>query len=124
MALSQPLFAGDSGIDQLVEIIKILGTPTREQIHAMNPSYTDHKFPQIKPFPLEKLFRKATIDGIEFIAQFLHYDPKLRPSAIQAMGHRFLDELRYPNTKLPESMIETLDSLFNSSAHGKFSLVS
>ncbi|KMT06174.1 hypothetical protein BVRB_7g162470 [Beta vulgaris subsp. vulgaris] len=26
-----PLFPGDSGIDQLIEIIKVLGTPTREK---------------------------------------------------------------------------------------------
>lgn len=44
----QPLFPGDSGVDQLVEIIKVLGTPTREQILAMNKSYTEFKFPQIK----------------------------------------------------------------------------
>lgn len=35
-------------IDQLVEIIKVLGTPTREQIKTMNPNYMEHKFPQIK----------------------------------------------------------------------------
>ena len=29
--LGQPIFPGDSGVDQLVEIIKVLGTPTREQ---------------------------------------------------------------------------------------------
>ena len=28
--------------------IKVLGTPTREEIHAMNPNYTEFKFPQIK----------------------------------------------------------------------------
>jgi len=28
-------------VDQLVEIIKVLGTPTREQIQAMNEHYTD-----------------------------------------------------------------------------------
>jgi serine/threonine protein kinase len=26
----QPIFPGDSGVDQLVEIIKILGTPSRD----------------------------------------------------------------------------------------------
>ncbi len=36
--LGQPLFPGESGIDQLVEIIKVLGTPTREQIKTMNPN--------------------------------------------------------------------------------------
>lgn len=36
--LGQPLFPGESGIDQLVEIIKVLGTPTRDQIKTMNPN--------------------------------------------------------------------------------------
>ena len=31
LLLGQPLFPGESGVDQLVEIIKVLGTPTREQ---------------------------------------------------------------------------------------------
>lgn len=48
LILGQPFFPGDSGIDQLVEIIKILGTPARQDIAAMNPSYVEHRFPQIK----------------------------------------------------------------------------
>ncbi|KAL0006380.1 hypothetical protein SO802_013941 [Lithocarpus litseifolius] len=39
-----PLFPGESGVDQLVEIIKVLGTPTREEIKYMNPNYTEFKF--------------------------------------------------------------------------------
>jgi glycogen synthase kinase 3 beta len=38
LMLGQPLFPGESGIDQLVEIIKVLGTPSREQIKTMNPN--------------------------------------------------------------------------------------
>lgn len=30
LLLGQPLFPGESGVDQLVEIIKVLGTPTRD----------------------------------------------------------------------------------------------
>ena len=63
LMLGQPLFPGESGIDQLVEIIKVLGTPTREQIRTMNPNYMEHKFPQIKPHP----FNKVSEPGI-----FLH----------------------------------------------------
>lgn len=37
MVLGRPLFPGGSGVDQLVEIVKILGTPTKEQVVAMNP---------------------------------------------------------------------------------------
>ena len=51
--LGMPLFPGESGVDQLVEIIKVLGTPTRDEIRAMNPNYTEFKFPQIKAHPVE-----------------------------------------------------------------------
>jgi glycogen synthase kinase 3 beta len=60
LMLGQPLFPGESGIDQLVEIIKVLGTPTRDQIKTMNPNYMEHKFPQIKPHPFSKV-RQACV---------------------------------------------------------------
>ena len=59
LMLGQPLFPGESGIDQLVEIIKVLGTPTRDQIRTMNPNYMEHKFPQIKPHPFNKVCRNV-----------------------------------------------------------------
>jgi hypothetical protein len=62
LMLGQPLFPGESGIDQLVEIIKVLGTPTRDQIRTMNPNYMEHKFPQIKPHPFNKVrFRNSSL---------------------------------------------------------------
>lgn len=61
LMLGQPLFPGESGIDQLVEIIKVLGTPTREQIRTMNPNYMEHKFPQIKPHPFQKVASPPTL---------------------------------------------------------------
>ena len=59
LLLGQPIFPGDSGVDQLVEIIKVLGTPTRDQIREMNPNYTEFKFPQIKSHPWQKVINKA-----------------------------------------------------------------
>jgi glycogen synthase kinase 3 beta len=47
LMLGQPLFPGESGIDQLVEIIKVLGTPTREQIKTMNPNVSGDKPPGV-----------------------------------------------------------------------------
>ena len=49
LLLGHPLFPGDTGVDQLVEIIKVLGTPTKEEVEAMNPHYTEFKFPQVRP---------------------------------------------------------------------------
>ena len=42
--LGQPIFPGDSGVDQLVEIIKLLGTPSREAIKEMNPNYARYEY--------------------------------------------------------------------------------
>ncbi|KAF1813291.1 glycogen synthase kinase-like protein-3 beta [Eremomyces bilateralis CBS 781.70] len=124
LMLGQPLFPGESGIDQLVEIIKVLGTPTRDQIRTMNPNYMEHKFPQIKPHPFSKVFkpasrrrapsgrpasdiaqvfRKADADAIDLISKLLEYTPTQRLSAIDAMVHPFFDQLRDPSTKLPDS---------------------
>ena len=49
LLLGHPIFPGDTGVDQLVEIIKVLGTPTKAEVEAMNPNYTDFKFPQVSP---------------------------------------------------------------------------
>ncbi|KIH63680.1 kinase domain protein [Ancylostoma duodenale] len=61
LLLGQPIFPGDSGVDQLVEIIKVLGTPTKEQIQSMNPNYKEFKFPQIKAHPWAKVYFTAIV---------------------------------------------------------------
>jgi len=102
LMLGQPLFPGESGIDQLVEIIKVLGTPTREQIKTMNPNYMEHKFPQIKPHPFTKVFRPRTpADAIALITSLLEYTPTARFTAPEALVHEFFDELRLEDARLP-----------------------
>lgn len=64
LLLGQPIFPGDSGVDQLVEIIKVLGTPTREQIREMNPNYSEFKFPQIKAHPWTKVNSLENVKNI------------------------------------------------------------
>lgn len=41
------LFPGENNVGQMVEIIKVLGTPTDEQVRRMNPNYNPGKFPNI-----------------------------------------------------------------------------
>lgn len=78
LLLGQPLFPGESGVDQLVEIIKVLGTPQREEIEAMNPNYTEFQFPQIKAHSWNKIFRSRTPpEAIDLLEKMLVYDPKM-----------------------------------------------
>ncbi|XP_065888556.1 glycogen synthase kinase-3 beta-like [Dysidea avara] len=112
LLLGQPIFPGDSGVDQLVEIIKILGTPTREQIREMNPNYSEFKFPQIRPHPWPRVFRPRTpAEAIDLVSRLLEYTPSNRITAIEACAHPFFDELRQPSTKMPNG--RDLPLLFN-----------
>ena len=102
LLLGNPLFPGESAVDQLIEIIKILGTPTKEQIYAMNPNHTSFKFPQIKPHPWVKVFRnKAPATAIDLIEKWLCYEPLKRLDPFESLTHPFFDELREPNAKMP-----------------------
>jgi serine/threonine protein kinase len=59
MMTGQPFFVANSSIDHLIEVIKVLGTPTKSQVKEMNPDYDlkDYKFPNIK----SKSFAKVII---------------------------------------------------------------
>ncbi|WVY94320.1 hypothetical protein V8G54_033408 [Vigna mungo] len=146
LLLGQPLFPGESGVDQLVEIIKVLGTPTREEIKCMNPNYTEFKFPQIKPHPWHKnsciltivepvpctsltirgvdvvhlmVFQKRLPpEAVDLVCRFFQYSPNLRCTALEACIHPFFDELRDPNTRLPNG--RPLPPLFNFKSQGEF----
>jgi serine/threonine protein kinase len=116
LLLGQPIFPGDSGVDQLVEIIKVLGTPTREQIRQMNPNYQEFKFPQIRAHPWNKVFRPRTPpEAIHLASKLLEYTPTTRITPLEACAHAFFDELREPNNKLPNG--RELPELFNFTTH-------
>lgn len=116
LLLGQPIFPGDSGVDQLVEIIKVLGTPTREQIRQMNPNYQEFKFPQIRAHPWNKVFRPRTPpEAIHLASKLLEYTPASRITPLEACAHAFFDELREPNNKLPNG--RDLPPLFNLTPH-------
>jgi len=58
------------------------------------------------------------------ISRLLEYTPTNRLSAIEALTHPFFDDLRDPNTKLPDSrsahsgVLRDLPPLFNFNRHG------
>lgn len=111
LMLGEPLFAGESGIDQLVEIIKVLGTPTQEQVLKMNPKAEEYKFPNIKALPWAKVFkRKVDPMAIDLISKVLVYPPHERLRPLEALLHPFFNELRNQNTKINDS---ALPDLFN-----------
>jgi serine/threonine protein kinase len=117
LLLGQPLFPGDSGVDQLVEIIRVLGTPTKQEIVSMNSTYMEFKFPQIKGCQWSKIFsNKVPETAIQFIAATLAYNPAQRVLPLDGCAHEFFDELREPNAQLPNNG-GPLPELFNFTQH-------
>ena len=102
LLLGQPLFPGQSSVDQLVEIIKVLGTPSKAELYAMNRNYTEFKFPQVKQYPWAKVFRSKTPDeAIDLLSKMLCYTPATRLQPLEACAHPFFDELRGARPPLP-----------------------
>ncbi|CAD8093290.1 unnamed protein product [Paramecium sonneborni] len=112
----EPLFLGDSAVDQLIEIIKVLGTPTKVQVLSMNTEYDmqSYKFPLIKPRDWKKVIKTNDSLAIELISKLLVYCPKTRFTPIQALCHPYFDQLRDLNQikQLKEIYNFNLEELF------------
>jgi len=116
MVLGEPIFCGESALDQLAEIIKILGTPTQPQILQMNPSSEEVKLPKIKAKPWNKVLKNADALLIDLISKILIYNPKERVKPAEALGHPYFDDLRLQSfqnqeCKIPDLFNFTTDEL-------------
>lgn len=94
MATRQPLFPGDSEIDQLHKIFSILGTPDNNvwpgvsQLPDFKPT-----FPRWKSKDLKNLVPGLDDNGLDLLSKFLVYEPSKRISAKEALRHPFFSDL-------------------------------
>mmetsp|Transcript_11302 Transcript_11302/g.25322 ORF Transcript_11302/g.25322 Transcript_11302/m.25322 type:complete len:592 (+) Transcript_11302:82-1857(+) len=87
-----PFQGQDSTQQHLVEIMKLLGTPTDRDLHAMRATCCTADLPMLKPFPWERIFAPNTpSEAIDLAQRLLRYDPDQRLSASQALKHPFFD---------------------------------
>lgn len=97
MATGTPLFPGDGHIDQLMKIIKVLGTPT-EQVYPgfYNKVTTELGFamPNVDKTGIAAQFENgADISMIDLIEKMLVYDPTKRISAKDALKHPYFNDI-------------------------------
>ncbi|KAJ1930189.1 Cyclin-dependent kinase catalytic subunit [Tieghemiomyces parasiticus] len=94
MANMLPLFPGDSEIDEIFKIFRILGTPN-EEIWPGVTSLPDYgsTFPCWEGTPLATHVKKLDPNGIDLLYKLLKYDPSHRISAKQALAHPYFDDL-------------------------------
>ena len=115
----QPLFPGNTTIDQLDRIAGVLGRPTEgalggaqawpygcelvrrhEQIHS-------HRFPRCEPIPIAQIVPHANADGLDLIASLLRWDPAQRLTAREALRHPFVSSKLMSSLRLVSLRLRT-----------------
>ncbi|XP_033494520.1 serine/threonine-protein kinase MAK isoform X2 [Epinephelus lanceolatus] len=86
----RPLFPGNSEVDEIFKICQVLGTVKKSDWSEgyQLASAMNFRFPQCVPTHLKTLIPNASNEAIALMRDLLQWDPKKRPTAVQA--------LRYP----------------------------
>ncbi|KAG9456129.1 hypothetical protein H6P81_000637 [Aristolochia fimbriata] len=107
----QPLFPGNSDIDQLGRIINVLGNIDEETWPGCSklPDYGKIFFNKIEnPLGLESCLPNRSASEIELVNRLVCYDPKNRATSMELLHNRYLNEeplpvpvseLRVPSSK-------------------------
>jgi len=93
----QPLFPGESEIDQLYLIQRVLGSLTPEQMELFlrNPRFLGLKFPDMsRPETLEKKYLgKCSKRSMNFLKSIMLMNPKDRITSDKALMHSYFEDL-------------------------------
>ncbi|XP_029454200.1 cyclin-dependent kinase-like 2 isoform X2 [Rhinatrema bivittatum] len=95
MLTGEPLFPGDSDIDQLYHIMKCLGnlTPRHQELFYKNPLFVGVRLPEIREVePLERRYPKLSVLVLHLAKKCLQIDPDKRPSCAELLQHDFFNK--------------------------------
>eukprot|EP01137_Pigoraptor_chileana_P011306 Opistho-2@61952 len=102
---NSPLFPGESDIDQLYCVLRVLGTPSERNWPGLSqlPDYNKITFQHMQPIPLEDIVPDAAPEALDLLKRLLVYSSADRISAREAMLHPyfFTDPLPAHHSELP-----------------------
>ncbi|XP_023682098.1 serine/threonine-protein kinase MAK isoform X1 [Paramormyrops kingsleyae] len=87
----RPLFPGNSEVDEIFKICQVLGTVKKSdwpEGHHL-ASAMSFRFPQCVPTNLKTLIPNASSEAISLMKDMLQWDPKKRPTAMQALKYPY-----------------------------------
>ncbi|XP_063307799.1 serine/threonine-protein kinase MAK isoform X2 [Pelobates fuscus] len=89
----RPLFPGTSEIDEIFKICQVIGTPKKNEWPEgyQLAASMNFRFPQCVPVNLKTLIPNASEEAITLMKDMLHWDPKKRPTASQALRYPYFN---------------------------------
>lgn len=94
-----PLFRGRDNQDQLLHIMRIIGTPSDAQFQRIfkdSPDITLKPFPRYPKLPLSQVVPKASPQALDLLERLLKFDPAERISAADALSHPYFTSAASP----------------------------
>lgn len=91
---SCPLFPGDGTLDQMMRILKVLGTPSEEEYPGFKEKFTktlEIELPKHEPKDLVAMMNGADPLLIDLVKRMLRFDPMKRISAKEALQHPYFE---------------------------------
>ncbi|CAH1761697.1 17231_t:CDS:10 [Entrophospora sp. SA101] len=115
----KPLFKGRDYVDQLNQILSILGTPDEETLRRVGSDRAQiyiRSLQRTPKIPFSQLYARANPLALDLLEKLLKFDPSIRITVEQALAHPYLaayhDEEDEPShEKLFDFSFETVNSL-------------
>jgi mitogen-activated protein kinase 6 len=91
----RPLFQGTNYLDQLHQVIAVLGTPSEEDLADTSEEAKRYiaSLERRKPVDFAVMFPNATPQAIDMLSRMLKFHPKKRITAADALAHPYLAKL-------------------------------
>jgi cyclin-dependent kinase-like len=92
----EPLFPGESDIDQLYRIQQLLGPliPGHRARFEMHPAHANISFSITEPYTLARRYEgRVSVVELDFLTGLLHLDPRKRLDGAACLRHAYLREL-------------------------------
>lgn len=95
MFLGEPMFKGNDNKTQMIEIMKLLGTPSDEEVKIMTGNNEKiFKFSEYEKVDFKIFLGGTDVVLIDLLEKVLVYDYEKRMKPIDALLHPYFDELR------------------------------
>ncbi|KAJ3303559.1 Mitogen-activated protein kinase [Kappamyces sp. JEL0829] len=110
----KPLFKGRDYVDQLNQILGVLGTPddaTLSRIGSERAQMYIRSLPKMKTVPWRHLFPNGSPAALDLLHHLLQFDPELRFSVEQTLAHPYLESYHDSEDELFDFSFEVVDSI-------------